>query len=199
MAYSKAKLPKDVLAVYAKIFGDKEIPTVTLGKPKVGNNIPIATSGYMRLGFIVNFVYLPKWKDELPYYDALPLSVVLYVAGDRFLGINLHYVPWTKRIRLAEILMKSTKNKKRLRYGDILKAWQKAQLPLALAYMCLRWYLFDHVKSQVKMFGWDTYRAIVVNLRPKFRKGPTEKEIQAILMARFIKHKVNHGLKETWK
>jgi len=151
-------VPKDIEVLFNKIYKNKEIPSVKKG------------SRSMRLGFPVLFAYDPKWKKTLPYYDNLPLSIVLAKYGDRFLGINLHYVPWARRIQLAEYLVRRTKNKNRVTYGDIKAAWKAAKLPLALAALCIRMYLYSHIRSEMKFFTWETYRAAVVNIDPRFKK-----------------------------
>ena len=41
-------------------------------------------------GRLYFFLYDPKTKDELPYYDRFPLVLVLEKYDDGFLGLNLH-------------------------------------------------------------------------------------------------------------
>lgn len=158
------KLPKDLQILLEKLY-NKDIPVVKPGSKK------------MRLGYPVLFKYDAKWKNVLPYWDANPLSIVLAKYGDGFLGINLHYVSWTRRIQLAKFLMKKTKNKNRITYRDIKAAWKAAQLPLALAMLAIRRYLYSHVRSNMNIFDWETYSDAVKDIRPKFRK----QQEQAIL------------------
>ena len=46
------------------------------------------------------FIYDPKWKKKLPYYDTFPLVLPLETYPDGFLGINMHYLPIPLRIKL---------------------------------------------------------------------------------------------------
>ena len=39
------------------------------------------------------FVYDPKYKKTLPYYDTFPLVLPLERYSDGFLGLNFHYLP----------------------------------------------------------------------------------------------------------
>ena len=50
------------------------------------------------------FFYSPKYKDKLPYYDRFPLVLPLESFRGGFLGINLHYLPISLRIRLLDRL-----------------------------------------------------------------------------------------------
>ena len=51
------------------------------------------------------FIYDPKFKKTLPYYDTFPLVLPLEKYNDGFLGINLHYLPIPLRIRLLDKLV----------------------------------------------------------------------------------------------
>ena len=51
------------------------------------------------------FIYDPKFKKKLPYYDTFPLVLPLEKYSDGFLGINLHYLPIPLRIRLLDRLV----------------------------------------------------------------------------------------------
>ena len=50
------------------------------------------------------FVYGPKHKKTLPYYDTFPLVLPLERYSDGFLGINFHYLPIPLRIGLLNEL-----------------------------------------------------------------------------------------------
>ena len=43
-------------------------------------------------GRLYQFVYDPKTKDKLLYYDKFPLSIMLEKAEGGFYGLNLHYL-----------------------------------------------------------------------------------------------------------
>ena len=58
------------------------------------------------------FVYDPKMKKELPYYDTFPLILPIEKYSDGFLGINLHYLPMNLRVRLLDRLVDFTNNNK---------------------------------------------------------------------------------------
>ena len=58
------------------------------------------------------FIYDPKLKDKLPYYDTFPLVLPVEQYKDGFLGINLHYLSIPMRMRLLDRLMDYSNNDK---------------------------------------------------------------------------------------
>ena len=60
------------------------------------------------IGKLNMFIYDPKLKEKLPYYDKYPLTYVIRIEGDGFLGCNLHYVRLTQRDELAKSLLNNS-------------------------------------------------------------------------------------------
>jgi hypothetical protein len=61
-------------------------------------------------GQLISFNYLkPKYKDELEYYDAMPMTIFFGVfkskEGRRVLGFNLHYYPPRIRYRIMDRIL----------------------------------------------------------------------------------------------
>jgi hypothetical protein len=65
-----------------------------------------------RLGHMYMFVYDPKHKDTLPYYDRFPLIFPINKAKGGFLGMNFHYLPLQLRAKLMDSLYDVTTNDK---------------------------------------------------------------------------------------
>ena len=57
------------------------------------------------------FMYDPKHKETLPYYDATPLVLPFRLVPNGFMGINLHYLPYLVRFRLLGELSKLATDK----------------------------------------------------------------------------------------
>jgi hypothetical protein len=154
--------------------------------------------GGAKLGHLYLMSYDPKWKEQLPFYDVLPLFILLGRSDDRFFGINIHYLPWTYRIQLVRRLLSATKNKKRLKYLDIKKAWVSAKIPMAYAYLCFRSYLFNHIRSNIAEIPLDNYDAVVKTIRPKFMEED-EMTIIKYIMWKFRTHKksITSGKKQS--
>ena len=61
-------------------------------------------TGRVNFGALNMFIYDPKLKNKLPYYDTFPLVLPIEKYGDGFLGINFHYLPYALRARLLSRL-----------------------------------------------------------------------------------------------
>jgi len=112
-------------------------------------------------GKLYFFLYDPKTKEELPYYDRFPLVLVLEKYEDGFLGLNLHYLPVKYRILFLRKLMQfaildDEDDIKRMRVTyDILNASKRFREFKP----CIKRYLFPHIKSRilaVQPDEWET-------------------------------------------
>lgn len=63
-----------------------------------------------RIGHMYMFIYDPKHKDTLPYYDRFPLIFPINRAKGGFLGINFHYLPLQLRAKLMDSLYDVSSN-----------------------------------------------------------------------------------------
>ena len=65
-----------------------------------------------RIGHMYMFIYDPKHKETLPYYDRFPLIFPINKAKGGFLGINFHYLPLQLRAKLMDALYDVVSNDK---------------------------------------------------------------------------------------
>lgn len=86
------------------------------------------------IGKMYFFMYDPKHKATLPYYDSFPLIFPVDRVQGGFYGINLHYLPLPLRAQLMDALYDITNNsrydestKLKLSYG-VLKGAEKFSL-----------------------------------------------------------------------
>ena len=61
-------------------------------------------TGRVNFGALNMFIYDPKLKNKLPYYDTIPLVLPIERYRDGFLVINFHYLPYALRARLLSRL-----------------------------------------------------------------------------------------------
>jgi hypothetical protein len=101
------------------------------------------------IGRMFMFLYEPKGKDTLPFYDEFPLILMVGPAENGFYGLNLHYLsPKIRAIffdRLSSLLNNSKMDhttRFKLSY-DMLSSASKLR---AFA-PCFKHYLYAHVKS----------------------------------------------------
>lgn len=104
-----------------------------------------------RTGRMFMFVYSPKLRKTLPFYDRFPMIFVLELRREGFLGLNLHYLPINLRARLFNQLtvLLNTKNlndntRLRLRY-QIIKNATKFHNALPL----IREYKAKYIRSRM--------------------------------------------------
>lgn len=103
-----------------------------------------------QIGSMYLFVYDPKYKLILPFYDMHPLVIPIEMYVDGFLGLNLHYLPPLARIQLLKALDDTKNNDK---YNETTKL--SISYGLLKTYsnqfkgheQCIKRYLFSHVRS----------------------------------------------------
>ena len=107
------------------------------------------------------YLYDPKTKADLPYYDRFPLVFPFRKTTDGFIGLNMHYLPYNFRILLLDRLMIFANNKRidestRLKYKwQLIDGVSRYQM----AKPCIKQYLTSHVKSQFRRIpsnNWAT-------------------------------------------
>ena len=101
-------------------------------------------------GDMYMYMYDPKHKRTLPYYDRFPLTIPVEPAKGGFRGINLHYLPPVLRAKFLDALLNITNNKKydestkfNLTY-DLLNGSRNTRYFKP----CFKHYLLNHVKSR---------------------------------------------------
>ncbi len=115
------------------------------------------------LGGMFSFIYDPKWKDKLPYWDRLPLVIPFNFYGDGFIGINLHYADGGTRAKLLQFLLrlhhrKTVRDATRVSY-QILQTVVKAD---ALQ-PCIHRYLNSHIRTRlvkISMEEWENVASL---------------------------------------
>ena len=107
-------------------------------------------TGRMWLGKMYFFVYNPKHKITLPYYDMFPLVLPIARYSNGFLGINFHYLaPKDRAYLLDEIKVfvndkTLSENARILLTYDMLRGFTKFKR----AKPCLKRYLTTYMKTQ---------------------------------------------------
>ena len=129
-------------------------------------------------GRMMQFVYDPKGKDTLPYYDKFPLVLVVGPAPDGFYGLNLHYLQPLLRVRLFDKLMEYANNDK---YDESTKLRINYQILNSVRTLkefkpCFKHYLTKHVESRLMMIPSENWEIAVFLPTEKFKKA-TAKQV----------------------
>ena len=128
-------------------------------------------------GDMIMYIYDPKLKQTLPYYDTFPLSIVVGPAKDGFYGINLHYLPPNIRAIFLDKLGDVVSNKKfnattkfRITY-NLLKATKNYKYFKP----CFKHYLTKHVSSKIARVNAAEWNIAIFLQTAKFKKASESK------------------------
>jgi hypothetical protein len=102
-------------------------------------------------GNLYFFIYDPKYKNKLPYFDKFPLIFPLSSHGDHFMGLNMHYLNPASRIMLLGNVLGIYQ-----RYGNDTQRINMAVYSLItnaskrsnVFNICVKKYLYSHVRSK---------------------------------------------------
>lgn len=137
----------------------------------------IKTVGTIEIGKMYAFMYLAKWRDELPYWDAFPLIFVVGPAPKGFYGINLHYLPNTLRARLMDKLLDISNNKRYDKTTKLQLSYQllKATESLSEFKPCFKHYLNEQVQTSMMEIPANKWETVLFLPFQKFMKASSAK------------------------
>ena len=132
---------------------------LTPNKVLSGNPDKIVTK--IMPGHLYMFMYDPKLKKELPYYDMFPLVFPYAKTEDGFIGLNMHYLPYNLRIRLLDSLLVFKTNNRMDETTRLKYSWQLIDgiSRFKEAKPCIKQYLAGHVRTtfrKVDSSDWAT-------------------------------------------
>jgi len=131
-----------------------------VSRTKVLNDPVLKRKQNPDVGDMVMYVYDPKFKKTLPYYDTFPLTIMVQPAPGGFHGLNLHYLSPVVRANFLDELMGLAPKKmtettriRALKYDLLKKATKFKEFK-----PCFKHYLTKHVKgnmARVPMTEWE--------------------------------------------
>ena len=111
------------------------------------------------IGRLYFFVYDPKTKEKMKYYDTFPLVLPIERYADGFLGLNIHYIHPKQRLILMDKLSSYATNDKfdnttklRLTYQTL-----KSAAKIFEQNACIKRYLFTQIQSRFLEIGADEW------------------------------------------
>lgn len=145
---------------------------------KILKGDPSALKTNVMPGNLYMFLYDPKLKATLPYYDRFPLVFPFRKVEGGFLGLNMHYLPYQLRVKLLDKLMAFKSNSRmdettKLRYSWALIDGVARYAPAA---PCVKHYLTAQLRSPMRqIFAPDWATALMLPVE-KF-VGATKTEV----------------------
>ena len=132
-----------------------------LGTPSVPELLRSGKLNKTPVGKSLNmFVYSPKGRNKLPYYDTFPLVLPLKSMEGGFLGLNFHYLPYALRARLLDAAGGDSLNVSAIEKNRLTKP-------------CIKRYLFGYTRSMFrKIDDEDNLTAIMLPVQ-RFKKAST--------------------------
>jgi hypothetical protein len=124
------------------------------------------------------FSYDPKYKKTLPYYDRFPCIFLFNIPDSQhMLGINLHYLNYTMRLKLMEELYKTQNNAKLNKNKRLEISWQILKMfsNFNLVKPCVKMYLFSHLKSKLIKIPYEEWPVVAMLPIQDFSKASTTK------------------------
>ena len=118
-------------------------------------------TGRVNFGALNMFIYDPKLKNKLPYYDTFPLVLPIERYRDGFLGINFHYLPYALR---AQLLSRLDPN-----------ANYSALKNVKLVKPTLKRYLNSNVRSRFRKLEEEDFMTAIMLPVQRFRKSSASK------------------------
>ena len=118
-------------------------------------------TGRVNFGALNMFIYDPKLKNKLPYYDTFPLVLPIERYGDGFLGIIFHYLPYALRARLLSRLDPNA-NYSALKNVRLVKP-------------TLKRYLNSNVRSRFRKLEEEDFMTAIMLPVQRFRKSSASK------------------------
>ena len=116
------------------------------------------------------FIYDPKLKKKLPYYDTFPLVLTLEEYNDGFLGLNFHYLPIPLRMKLLDRVVDFSNNTK-FDKSTTLGVSYNALKRVRLIKPTIKRYLAGKVKSRFRRVDADEFTVATLLPVARFKKG----------------------------
>jgi len=128
------------------------------------------------MGGLYFFMYDPKTKSDLPYYDKFPMVIPLKRHSDGFIGLNLHYLPIRTRIAFMKKLLPFAiyNDEDEIKRIRVTYPMLDASSRYREFKPCIKKYLYNHIKSRiiaVEPEEWDI--ALYLPLQ-QFKKAPAK-------------------------
>lgn len=156
------------------------LSNVRVSKNKVLSDEMAIIRSRPRLGKMYMFIYDPKTKKELPYYDRFPLIIMTDVpkTGNGFFGLNLHYLSPAKRAIFFQTITDLFKSGSTLDENTSIRLKYSAlsnQKRLRAFRPTFKRYLTNHIKSKIVEIPSQYWEVALFLPTHEFKKASSSK------------------------
>ena len=128
-------------------------------------------------GKMYMYIYDPLYKNQIPYFDRFPCTLLYKRSISGFSGINFHYLPYQMRVHLLYHLMQYKTNAKMDENTRIKYSWEaiKGVQKFAAAVPAFHNYNFGGLRStfrEIRAYDWTTAVLLPVE---QFVKAPDDR------------------------
>ena len=127
-----------------------------------------------RLGGLYTFIYNPKTKDKLPYYDIVPLVIPVSYTENGFYGLNFHYLSLKDRNKLLNIILPLSNEKEKNTQKKKVSYAQLVSLANSIWSPCCKRYLWSHIRTKFVHIPQEDWYEIIKMPVISFQKANTK-------------------------
>lgn len=130
-----------------------------------------------KVGHLYMFAYDAKYKDELPYWDAYPCTVIIGEDGPHFMGINFHYLPPGIRAFVFDQLYQYSSDPTSGKEAKLRLTYKRINRLSAFPFMqqAVKKYLKSHVKSSFIHIPQDHWHSAIFLPTARWQKAAPKK------------------------
>jgi hypothetical protein len=181
--FERNKYDLETVARKSRSWFEQQVLLMTrqqLTPPRVLQGNPDQMTTRVMPGKLYMFLYDPKLKNELPYYDRFPLVFPFRKTPDGFIGLNMHYLPYHFRIQLLDRLMIYKSNSRMDETTRIKYSWELIDgvSRFEAAKPCIKQYLTGHVRSQFRQVSSNDWATAMLLPVERF-VGASKQEVWA--------------------
>lgn len=165
-----ARLSKEWFREKLKTLSKKDFKETATSDLRYRGKLPL-------LGRMCYFAYRAKGEGTkaLPYYDRAPLAIIIDETADRFLSLNLHYLPPALRATLLTRLLDVINNERfdKTTKLKISYALLKGVSKYRYFKPCLKQHLKSHIKSNIMIIRPSQWHLAIMLPSQKFYGAST--------------------------
>lgn len=105
------------------------------------------------------YLYDPKLKETLPYYDMFPLVLPFRRLDEGFVGVNLHYLPYAVRFKVLKQLHEYATNQMMDDTTRVRLSWRIISTISKLKPLefCVKHYIRDNIRSKMLKVNYNDW------------------------------------------